>query len=93
MNRKDVELQQEIIDSMDKDIKRTKIFEIRTKHSLTAKKKGVELNQGYEFDVDTSMPELADAIAKFAKELPKNGFGEDSDRYFITLIHQYFDKL
>lgn len=91
MNKKDVQIQQEIINSL--DIQKTKIFEIRTKHDLTACKKGVEINQGYEFDVNTSLPELADGIAKFAKELPKNGFGETSGRYFIQLISQYFDKL
>ena len=91
MNNKDVKMHQDIIDSL--DVKKTKIFEIRTKHDLKAVKKGVELNQGYEFDVNTSIPELADAIAKFAKELPNNGFGDGSDRYFITLISQYYSKL
>ena len=56
-------------------------------------KDNVNLNDGYTFEVNGSIPELADGIAKFAKELPKNGFGENSDTGFISLIQQYFNKI
>lgn len=92
MNKNEVKQMQEIIDATDEN-KTSNLLVIKTKNKLKATKKGVEINQGYEFEVDGAMPEIADAIAKFAKELPKNGFGEHSDTYFITLIKQYFDKL
>ena len=69
------------------------ILTIKTKPNFKAKDKGLYLNDGYEFDVNGAIPEIADGIAKFAKELPKNGFGENSDSYFITLINEYFKKL
>lgn len=69
------------------------VIKSRPKLSVAEDDSGMELNDGYEFEVDGAVPEIADAIAKFAKELPKNGFGEKSDRYFITLISEYFSKL
>lgn len=79
----------------DNEFKGKTILTIKSKPSFSVdeEKTGLELNDGYEFDVDGAVPEIADAIAKFAIELPKNGFGEDSDTYFITLISQYFEKL
>lgn len=69
------------------------ILTIKTRPSLKVNKKGLTLNDGYDFDVNGALPEIADGIAKFAKELPKNGFGDRSDGYFITLINEYFKKL
>lgn len=69
------------------------ILTIKTRPSLKATKKGMTLNDGYDFDVNGALPEIADGIAKFAKELPKNGFGDHSDGYFITLINEYYKKL
>ena len=53
----------------------------------------VTLNEGYEFEVDAAIPEIADAIAKFALELPKNGQGENSDTGFIQYINLFFSQL
>ena len=53
----------------------------------------VTLNEGYEFDVNGAIPEIADAIAKFALELPKNGQGENSDTGFIQYINLFFSQL
>lgn len=69
------------------------IFVVGRKPLLDATKKGILLNDGYTYTVDGSIPELADAIAKFAIELPRNGFGERSDSTFIELIKNYYDKL
>ena len=69
------------------------VIESRPKLTVSDDEEGVELNDGYEFKVNGALPEIADSIAKLAFELPKNGFGEKSDLYFIQLIHQYFDNL
>ena len=69
------------------------ILVIKTRPVLKAEKKGLNLNEGYEFEVNGAIPELADSIAKLAKELPANDFGQDSDKYFLTLIMEYFKKL
>jgi hypothetical protein len=79
----------------DNELKAKTILTIKSKPSFSVNEEetGLELNDGYDFEVDGAVPEIADAIAKLAIELPKNGFGEDSDTYFITLISQYFEKL
>lgn len=69
------------------------VIKARPKLSVAEDDSGIELNDGYEFEVDAAVPEIADGIAKLAAELPKNGFGETSDRYFISLIGEYFNKL
>lgn len=66
---------------------------VRPKLTVADNDEGMELNDGYEFDLNGALPEVADAIAKFAKELPNNDCGENSDTYFISLIQQYFQKL
>lgn len=94
-------MEQEYKDKLNKMFSEDNQFEAKTilviksrpKLSVSDDDTGMELNDGYEFEVDAAVPEVADGIAKFAAELPKNGFGEDSDRYFISLIGQYFDKL
>lgn len=71
------------------------ILTIARKPKLTVSddETGMELNDGYDFTMDAALPEVADAIAKFAKELPNNGFGETSDTYFMHLVNEYFLKL
>ena len=54
---------------------------------------GMELNEGYEFEVNGALPELADGIAKLAYEMEPNGFGEGSGSYFVQLINEYYKKL
>ena len=46
------------------------IFVINRQPKLVANDNDVELNDGYTYYVNSPIPELADAIAKFAKELP-----------------------
>lgn len=84
---------EELNELMNNKAKVKTLLVIKSKPVLSAKKKGVELNEGYDFEVDGAIPEIADAIAKFAVELPKNGFGENSGSYFITLISEYYKRL
>lgn len=71
------------------------IFVINRRPNLTESEdgKGIELNDGYDYSLNSPLPELADAIAKFAMELPKQNIGEGSDKYFIQLVNEYFNRL
>ena len=92
--KKEKEQLQQIFDAASEDTLKAKtILVIKSKPILKIENKGASLNDGYEFEVNGALPEIADGIAKFAKELPNQGCGEGSDRYFINLIGQYFDKL
>lgn len=73
-------------------VKNILVIKAKDNYDINENDETIELNNGYEFDVDGSLPEIADGIAKFAKELPKNGFGDNSDSYFLELIKMYFDK-
>lgn len=77
------------------NMKTETIFIIRRRPLLKVANngKGMELNEGYDYELNSALPELADAIAKFAIELPKQGIGKDSDKYFIQLINNYFSRL
>lgn len=81
---------------MEKTVREKQILVISSINTLqddTEDKNKVTLNEGYSFEVNSAIPELADAIAKLAKEMPGNGFGENSDTAFISLIQEYFNKL
>ena len=79
-------------ETIEKESKRTKtILVVRSLELLNPTKKGLELNVGYEFDVDGPLPEVADGIAKMAKELDKMQ-GENAGAYFIELICQFYKK-
>lgn len=78
---------------MNKEIKPRTLLVIKSKPQLNAIDDGVELNEGYDFELDGAIPELADAIAKFAFEMSNNGFGPNSGSYFIQLIHEYYERL
>lgn len=84
---------QKLIDETQATMPAKTLLVIKSKPKLTAVDEGVELNEGYEFEVNGAIPEIADAIAKFAKELEPNGFGEGSGGYFVTLIQEYFNKI
>jgi len=94
LSKKEKQQLQEIVNAASEDTLKAKtILVIKSRPILKAESKGATLNDGYEFEVDGAIPEIADGIAKFAKELPNQGCGKGSDRYFINLIGQYFDKL
>lgn len=74
--------------------RRARILEIDAIESLTPDENGVELNEGYEYYVDGSLPQLADSIAKLALELDKDAnMGESGGAAFLALITQYYTKL
>ena len=75
-------------ETIEKESKRTKtILVVRSLEQLNPTKKGLELNVGYEFEVDGPLPEVADGIAKMAKELDKMQ-GESAGAYFVELIRK-----
>ena len=80
----------EIIDSMSVD--GDTILSIKVKPVPLETNDGINLNEGYEFIVNGAIPQLADAISKMALEMPKNGFGDNSDAGFITLINEFYKK-
>lgn len=65
----------------------------RPKIEVTEEADGVMINEGYDFKVNGAIPQLADAIAKLALELPKNGLGENSDDGFIQYINLFYSQL
>ena len=69
------------------------VIKSKPKLSVSDNDEGVELNDGYEFEVNGAIPEIADGIAKMAVELEPNGFGEKSGAYFIQLINEYYHRL
>ena len=74
--------------------RRARILEIDAIESLTPDENGVELNEGYEYYVDGSLPQLADSIAKLALELDKDAsMGESGGAAFLALVAQYYTKL
>lgn len=95
-------MEQEIKDKLNKMFNEDNKLEAKTILVIKSRPKlsvdeesddGLELNEGYEFEVNAALPELADAIAKFAIELPKNDFGEGSDTFFLSMITEYYKKL
>lgn len=79
-------------ETIEKEGKRTKtLLVVRSLEVLKPQEEGVELNVGYEFDVDGPLPEVADGIAKMAKELDKIQ-GENAGAYFIELIRQFYEN-
>lgn len=83
----------EIVDeAIAKESKRTKtILVVKSLEVLEPKEEGMELNVGYEFEVDGPLPEVADGIAKMAKELDKMQ-GENAGAYFVELIRQFYEN-
>ena len=77
---------------------RTRLKQICIIHSvetLTPTEEGIELNEGYSYEVDGSLPQLADSIAKLAIELDKEKetFGDNGGNLFIKLIVEFYNNL
>ena len=68
---------------------------IHSVETLTPTEEGVELNEGYKYEVDGTLPQLADSIAKLAIELDKEPetFSDNAGGLFVSLIVQFYDKL
>lgn len=77
------------------NMKEETIFTIQRKPilNISEDESGIELNDGYNYTLNAALPEIADAIAKFAAELPNQGMGNNSDSYFIHLLNEYFHML
>jgi hypothetical protein len=74
--------------------RKKRILEIDTLETLIPKEEGMELNEGYVYQVEGSIPQLADAIAKLAIEMDKSpDLGEQGGGSFIALISQFYEKL
>jgi len=69
------------------------VITTKPKIEVTEEADGVMINEGYDFKVNGAIPQLADAIAKLAIEMPKNGFGKTSDDGFIHYINLFYSKL
>ena len=69
------------------------ILTIQAVEVLEPTKAGMQLNEGYQFEVDGAFPEIADAIAKMAAAMDNDPeFGDKSGHLFITLINQYYES-
>lgn len=70
------------------------ILEIKVVESLERVEEGYDLNEGYEYEVSGSIPQLADGIAKMIHEMDKDEqFGDLGGQAFLELINQYYYKL
>jgi len=74
--------------------RKVNILKIDVIEQLTPSEQGVELNEGYEFEVNGAIPQLADGIAKMAFEMDRDkDFGTKGGGAFIALIAEYYRKL
>ena len=78
----------------DKSKREKVILTIKSLELLEPTEEGMELNEGYDYEVNGSMPQLADGIAKMAIEMDKQeDMGHLAGGAFITLILQFYNKL
>lgn len=94
MNKKEKDKLNKMLDE-DNRLKAKTLLVVKSRPRLIVSddEEGVELNDGYEFEVNGALPEIADSIAKMAIELDNQGFGEGSGKMFVGLITEYFNKL
>lgn len=80
---------------MENNTRLKKICEIHSVEILAPTEEGVELNEGYQYEVNGSLPQLADSIAKMAVEFDNNNdmLGESAGSVFISLIVEYYNRL
>ena len=76
-------------------ISRTKtILEVKVIEKLTPEDDGVDLNEGYEYNLNGSIPQVADGLAKMFIEMDKQtDMGQDAGGAVLNLIQQYYLKL
>jgi hypothetical protein len=79
---------------MENNTRLKKICEIHSVEILAPTEEGVELNEGYQYEVNGSLPQLADSIAKMAVEFDNNNdmLGESAGSVFISLIVEYYNR-
>jgi len=70
------------------------ILKIEVLEQLTPSEDGVELNEGYQFEINGPIPQLADGIAKMAFEMDKDSdLGIKGGGAFLALIAEYYQRL
>ena len=70
------------------------ILQIKAIEAFEPNDEGISLNEGYSFDVNGAIPQLADGFAKMLIEMNKDKtFGENAGDGFLTLLNQYYMKL
>jgi len=77
------------------DVTRSKtILKIDVIEQLKPEKEGMTLNEGYSYDVNGPLPQLADSIAKMAIQMDKDpDFGINGGDAFLMLIGQFYNSL
>lgn len=79
---------------MEESIREKIILQIIVLEKLTPSEEGVELNEGYRYSVDGSLPQLADSLAKLFLEMDKDeNLGENSGSVFLEILVDYYHKL
>lgn len=81
------------LQNMDPVCRSHKILTINVIEKLIPDKDGINLNEGYEYEINGSLPQVADGIAKMLIEMDKDkDFGERAGSVFLTLIQEYYNK-
>lgn len=84
----------EELKNMDPITRTNTILNIKVVEKLIPEEEGVNLNEGYEYDVNGTIPQLADGIAKMAVEMDKQpDLGDKAGGAFLALVEQYYLKL
>lgn len=79
--------------AQNRETRTVKILEVRKHEYVDLKQEGVEINGGYEYDLNGNLAEVADGLAKLAIEMDKDkSMGDNAGGYFITLISQFYAR-
>ncbi len=86
------EIKEQMESRSDLNVKKTSILTMEALVELNSEKDGMTVNEGYEYEVNGSIPQLADGIAKLAIEIDKQveEFGENGGKLFLGLIMEYY---
>lgn len=85
---------EEIEKQIDGQIRDRQILRIVARRAIEPNNDGVSLNEGYDYEVDGALPQLADALAKMLLEMNKDkSFGENAGSMFLTLLTEYYNRL
>ena len=72
----------------------SEILKISVLETLKPEEEGIELNEGYTYEVNGSIPQLADGLAKMPIEMDKQpDLGDKAGGAFLALVQQYYMKL
>jgi len=83
----------EEFNSQHRETRAVKILEVRKLEYIDLKAEGVEINGGYEYDLNGNLAEVADGLVKLAIEMDKDkSMGDHAGAYFVTLISQFYAR-